>query len=92
MIFCLSKTHQKKHIEVVPIFSPSKLYRKIISKRRRLFAHQNYIKKARQYDVEICRNWRVSVILILVRRVESVGITQEQNVFSVNPKSTLFQR
>ena len=51
-----------------------------------------HIEKARRYDVEIRRYWRVNVILILIRRVESVGITQEQNFFSVNPKSTLFQR
>ena len=48
--------------------------------------------KARLYDVEHRLYWLVNVILTLIRRVESVGITQEQNVFSVNPKSMLFQR
>ena len=32
MIFCLSKTHQKKHVEVASVFRPSKLYQKITSK------------------------------------------------------------
>ena len=32
MVFCISKTHQKKHVGVVPILRPSKLYQKITSK------------------------------------------------------------
>ena len=91
MVFCLSKTHPKKHVEVASIFRPLKSYRKITSKERRLFAHQNYLKKAR-FDAEFCQYWRVNVILTFIRRVESVGITKEQNLFSVNPKSMLFQR
>ena len=43
MILCLSKTHQKKHVE--SIFRPSKLCRKSISKWRRSFSHESYIKK-----------------------------------------------
>ena len=31
-VLCLSKTHQKKHVEVESIFRPSKLCRKSISK------------------------------------------------------------
>ena len=42
--------------------------------------------------MEIRRYWRANVILRLIRRVESVGITQEQTFFSVNPKPSLFQR
>ena len=45
-IFCLLKTHQKKHVEVASIFHPSKLCRNCTLKWRRLFTHQNYIKKS----------------------------------------------
>ena len=56
------------------------LNRKCTLKWRRLVAHQNYIKKVRQNDVEICRYWLVDVISALMQHLESVGIT-EQNWF-----------
>ena len=62
-------------IEVASIFRPSKLYRKLPSKWRWLFVHKNYIKKARWHDVETRRYWCINVILTLIQRVESVGIT-----------------
>ena len=84
-IFCLLKTHQKKHVEVASICHPSKLYRKCALKWCRLFAHRNYIKKARRNDVEIRWYWCVEEISAFIQHVESVGIT-EQNWFWCQPK------
>ena len=50
-IFCLSKTHQKKHVGVVSIFHPSKLHQKIASKWRGILAR--FAKKVLRYNVEL---------------------------------------
>ena len=75
MILLFFKNISKKQVEVASIFYPSKLYRQVTSKWRQLFIYQNYFKKTRWYDMEICLYWRVSVILTLIWHVESVGAT-----------------
>ena len=43
-IFCLSKRHQGKHVEIATIIHSLKLYGKCTLKSRQLFVHWSYIK------------------------------------------------
>ena len=91
----LLKTHQKKHVEVVSIFHPSKLNWKCTLNWCRLFAHRNNIKTSKlgNSSIFMCqRYWCVDKISELIQYVESVGTTTKfvlvsaQNHYCVNVK------